>query len=73
MIGDSDRSERRKRYRTDAINAYGGRCACCGETHIDMLTIDHVNNDGNVHRKELGRKDFYIWLRDNGYPKDRFQ
>lgn len=33
----------------------GDKCACCGEcSHWKFLTIDHVNNDGNVHRKEIG-------------------
>lgn len=35
------------------VKAYGGRCACpkCPETNISFLTIDHVNNDGHVKRK----------------------
>ena len=26
-------------------------CQCCGEKEIDMLTLDHINNDGARHRK----------------------
>ena len=26
-------------------------CQCCGEKEIDMLTLDHINNDGAHHRK----------------------
>ncbi len=51
-------------------------CACCGETEIDFLTIDHVNNDGARQRRDLfGRRDFggtrfYRWLIKNGFPSD---
>lgn len=32
------------------IEAYGGKCACCGETEIMFLTADHINRDGNKDR-----------------------
>ncbi len=55
---------------------------CCGETHEAFLAIDHVNEDGAAHRRELGMipgkgfssTKFFRWLRDKGYPQDgRFQ
>lgn len=48
----------------------GGRCACCGETEISFLTIDHVDGGGQKHRKEVGKagSPFYKWLKDNGFP-----
>lgn len=57
-----------------AFERYGNRCACCGETESAFLTIDHVNNDGAKHRKEIGTTslDLYRWLRNNNYP-DGFQ
>lgn len=61
------------------VDAYGGKCACCGERHIEFLTIDHVFNDGKVHREELqsmsgdSRPRLYKWLVKNNFPKDRFQ
>lgn len=33
---------------------YGNRCACCNETELNFLTIDHVNNDGYLKRKQEG-------------------
>ena len=54
---------------------YGnGKCACCGETEWTFLTIDHINNDGTKHRKELRYHSacghgFYVWLRKNKYPE----
>ncbi len=55
-----------------AINAYGGKCACidCEERNVIFLQIDHINNEGAKHRREIGRAgyQFYIWLRKRGYP-----
>jgi hypothetical protein len=53
---------------------YGGnppKCACCGESHIKFLTIDHINSGGKQHRKKLGLQGsgFYRWLKRNGFPK----
>lgn len=64
----------RDKRRAEAIAAYGGQCACCGETTPQFLTIDHINEDGAAHRREVGyRATPYVWLRHQGYPKDRFQ
>lgn len=53
----------------EVINAYGGpTCVCCGEEDLFSLTIDHINNDGSSHRKELGLKVIYKWLKRNKYP-----
>ena len=55
----------------DAILHYGGyKCACCGITEPAFLTLDHINNGGTRHRRELKRtgRSFFAWLRDNGYP-----
>lgn len=64
-----------KRYNRDVkekiINHYGGKCKCCGEKILDFLTIDHINNDGNVHRKELKQKgitNMYHFIVKHKYP-----
>ncbi len=54
-----------------AVMAYGGyRCACCGETEPKFLTLDHIFNDGNAHRKSMRNRGagIYKWLRDHKYP-----
>ena len=63
--------ESNHRLINEVIDAYGGKCACCGETRKEFLTIDHVNGDGNKHKKELGvtGSGFYRWLKQNNYPK----
>lgn len=52
------RSQERERYRSvkdQVYAAYGGyRCQCCGEAEPKFLSIDHVNNDGNLSRKRYG-------------------
>ena len=55
---------------------YGNKCACCGETESMFLSIDHINNDGAKHRKELwtlaSRRSsgthLYKWIIKNNYP-----
>lgn len=69
-------------YRLDLklaiLSHYGvaGKCQCCwpdcAVTDIDMLSLDHVDNDGNVKRKEsgiLGGYPLYVKLRKDGYPE----
>lgn len=47
-------------------------CARCGFDDIRALSIDHINSNGGVHRKELSRSargsGFYWWLKLNGFP-----
>jgi hypothetical protein len=53
------------------MRAYGGEapaCACCGEQGAAFLTLDHVNNGGNAHRRQKGNQGVYHELRRAGYP-----
>lgn len=48
---------------------YGSACACCGEANPAFLTIDHVNNDGAKHRREIGMgSKIYGWLIKHDFP-----
>jgi len=64
----------RQRDREAAFNHYGQSCNICG-TSIEMfLTIDHIDENGGHHRRELsengyGSSGIYRWLRENDYPK----
>ena len=46
--------------KAEFVAAYGGRCACCGETELVFLSLDHINGGGNQHRMSFsgngGRK-----------------
>ena len=67
----------RQRLKRDVLTHYGknGRLCCCWNgcdvIDIDMLSIDHVNNDGN-HRR-TGYKGsgwpLYSVLKRTGYPE----
>lgn len=51
---------------------YGCKCVCCGEQEPAFLSIDHIENDGAVHRREQGTKGsgtwLYLWLIRNNFP-----
>ena len=52
-------------------SAYGHACACCGEVQSEFLTLDHVNNDGNAHRRSFGSsqgENILRWIIANDYP-----
>ena len=54
------------------FEAYGGAiCNCCGETQPEFLSIDHINNDGAEHRREIGNSGsrIYQWLRIHNFPE----
>jgi len=59
-----------EKLKAGTLAAYGGRCALCGETNVEFLSIDHVANDGAKHRQELNpnQSTIHIWARRNGYP-----
>jgi hypothetical protein len=61
--------QRQAALKDEAYQAYGGYvCVCCGETERAFLTLDHINNDGNKHRKEVDPAAMYYWLKKHGYP-----
>lgn len=48
------------------------RCAYCGEDDLVVLCLDHINNDGGIHRKATGIRggyDLYRRLKRADYPK----
>ena len=66
------RREYRQRRKVLVLEHYGGKCSCCGETKIEFLTLDHVNNDGKTHREQLGMSSggFYNWIIKNDFPSE---
>jgi len=62
------------RIRMEIIAAYGGCCSVCGVSDYEFLTVDHIAGDGKADRDAglFGRK-LYMWLRRNGFPKDRYR
>jgi hypothetical protein len=61
----------RDKVRLRVLTHYGGnppKCKCCGEKHIEFLSIDHINGGGSKERKIYGSKLAYSIIR-RGYPK----
>jgi hypothetical protein len=51
----SDTYARRARHwKQKVIEGYGGKCACCGETHFEFLAADHVKGGGTRERRKFG-------------------
>lgn len=59
--------EEARAVRREVIAHLGGKCVCCGETEFTFLCVDHVNNDGNAHRRVIGNE-ICSWLKRNCYP-----
>jgi hypothetical protein len=58
-----------QRDREIVISHYGSRCICCGESQFEFLDIDHVRNNGSLHRKIVGQH-MCSWIIENNYPTD---
>jgi hypothetical protein len=67
----------RQKEKQTLMDAYGGKCVCCGEDRLEFLTIDHKHGGGCAHRKSLGKwgkgGHFYEWLKIHGYPQEDYQ
>lgn len=63
----------KQRVKNEVIQYYGGKCACCGESELIFLNIDHINQDGAEHRRKQpeasGGARFYYWLKKNNFPE----
>lgn len=73
--GANQRLRQKKKYdfyKQTVFDYYGWRCACCGEDIPQFLSIDHIDNDGYQHRKEIGcgGVTLYRWLCTNNFPSN---
>jgi hypothetical protein len=78
----SNRRTARKNHQANRLKcliAYGGnppKCACCGESIFQFLTLDHANNDGSSHREALtgyrraATQSFFRALIKKGFPNN---
>lgn len=65
--------EKHRKLRMMILEHYGGsppECACCGESYLEFLTMDHINGGGTKQRKQLRGTSFYRWLKKNNYPDE---
>ena len=55
--------------RTIIIDAYGGKCSCCGESNVCFLSIDHIDNNGAEERLIYkGQSTFYNKIINEHFP-----
>jgi hypothetical protein len=61
------------RAKLKVFETYGKKCVWCGEDRFELLCIDHIHNDGSIHRRELRGSNIYEWLENQPYQPERFQ
>jgi hypothetical protein len=68
----------RERLRRTVFGHYSNntfKCECCGESEQDFLVIDHINGNGNEHRRAVfgrtaaGGHAMHSWLVKQGFPQ----
>lgn len=72
------KEKERRRYqeiRAKCIVAYGGKCRCiyCHQTNEKYLQLDHINNDGAAHRRQIALDrggSMYMWAFRNNFPNN---
>ncbi len=47
---------------------YGGRCEMCGIDDPEVMTVDHIWDDGAKHREEVPASSINQWLISNDFP-----
>ncbi len=70
-----DRIEGQHRYRQElrmlVLSHYGPSeraiCSRCGFTDVRALTLDHLDGNGNQHRRQI-KKWIYLWLKQQSFP-----
>ena len=77
-----------ERIKRECLEYYGGappKCACCGESHYEFLTIDHIKGDGHTHfwgnkpgcgyrkRQRITGMLLYRYMVKNNFPNDGYQ
>ena len=59
-----------KARRNKLLDMYGHKCAVCGFADPIALTLDHINNNGNVERKAIGERGVYKRAIEKYRPKE---
>jgi len=62
-----------QKFKLKAMQHYSQKeipeCKFCGQKDIRYLNIDHTMGNGKEHRKEINRKNIYLWLVKNNFPE----
>lgn len=59
--------------RLKALQHYSGAdvpfCACCGESQVEFLALDHINGGGARHRRGgQSASSIALWVQRHGFP-----
>ena len=65
---ENHRKQKRIEIRNIVLDHFHKVCACCGESEPLFLTIDHIDGNGNLHRRLVGKADMWRWLVNNKFP-----
>jgi predicted restriction endonuclease len=61
--------DRNAKKRTLVLEAYGGRCICCGESEPKFLTIDHISGGGRASGSRRSGTNLYTRLINENFPE----
>ena len=69
----TNNEEYRKRLRLEVLTHYSNgtpKCACCSESNIQFLEMDHIDGGGTAHRKTLAASShgFLARIKRMGFP-----
>jgi len=73
----NEAKERNRRLKLEILSHYSNgnfHCADCGFNDTRALCVDHINNNGAQHRRDIGKptmtgSTFYRWLKNEGFPE----
>ncbi|RLC98766.1 MAG: hypothetical protein DRI46_10745 [Chloroflexi bacterium] len=71
-IHRKSRAKCRERDKNAIYKHYGDKCSCCGETDRGFFTIDHVDSDGHIERKQglyTSGSQFYRYIIQQDFPE----
>jgi len=71
---ENDKSYRQKlRYKIISHYSPEIKCVRCGCDDYDMLSIDHINGNGHIHRSEVTNRNIYKDIIENNFPEGEYQ
>lgn len=59
------------KYKMKFLDMYGHGCSCCGESHMEFLTIEHKNGQKGIKNRKGGAWAYLIALRE--YRPDLYE
>ena len=68
-LAKSAKHERDKEAVINVLTNGEGTCRWCGQGDLDVLCLDHINDDGAAHRRTIRTTNSYQWIIKHGYPE----